>query len=106
MARAALCDVIHVMDFQRLVTKKPRWLAGAKNKGTFLQPIESTEHCFYRRQLDACVYACTPSCFIVRGTDADVGNGTGFHAATHCLLTIVRDLKDPNSSGLQRTNKC
>ena len=69
-----------------------------------LQPNETTEYCFYRRQLDACVY--TPSCFTVRGTDADVGNGTGLRTTTHCLLTVVPDLKDLNSSGRQRTNKC
>ncbi len=65
---------------------------------TALQPIESTEDCFYRRQLDACVYSRTPSCFAVRRTDADVSNGTGFHTTTHCLLAIVTDLKDLSSS--------
>src|SRR5258706_15617993 len=84
---------------------KARWLAGAKNRNTS-QPIESAQHCLYGRQLDACVYSCTPSCFTVRGADADVGDGAGFRTTTHCLLTVVTDLKDPNSSGLQSTNKC
>src|SRR4051812_26342746 len=71
-----------------------------------LQPIESTDYRFYRRQLDACVYSCTPSRFTVWGTDADVGNGTCFRTTTHCLLTVVADLKSLNSSGFERTHKC
>src|SRR5271156_2887939 len=77
-----------------------------KEQTNILQPIESAEYRFYRRQLDACVHSCTPSCFTIRGTDADVGNSAGFHTTTHCLLTVVTDLKDLNASGLQRTNKC
>src|SRR3954466_3664800 len=71
-----------------------------------LQPVESADYSFYRCQLDACVYSRAPSCFPVRRTDADVGQGTSFHTTTHGLLAVVTDLEDLNSGGLQRTNEC
>src|SRR5438105_3169253 len=101
-SEAGMTDV----GFSDLHDKIAQIVFRGKEQRNILQPIESTKYCFYRRQLDARVYSCAPSCFAVSGADADVGDGTGFHTTTQCLLTVVTDLKGRNASGLQRTNKC